>query len=373
MQVSATLIVRDEGFHIEACLRSLVGIVDEIIVVDTGSRDQTVEKALRFPIKFHAFEWCQDFSAARNYAISKASGEWILYIDADERLEVRDRALWREIVADKSKVGWRLRFYPRVGWTSYSELRLFRNDPRIRFQGVIHERMQDGVDAVCRTDGLDIGFADIALHHLGYEGGQRHKIARNVPLLRAYLANDPTRVYCWWHLGEMLLFAGDEDGAIDAWSRGIEVARKQSCSNSNAMPFFSLILLQHSRGADVHDLLQEAVSLFPGHLALRWLACKHALERSEGETVRKELEELASIDPDSFHDPELSYNKSLFSYASRDSLALCHFRAGRFSEAAEWYRRAAAGAPDARANEARAQLAAARASVMHFAQKQRCS
>ena len=63
--------------------------------------------------------------------------------------------LWRDIVADKSKAGWRLRFYPRVGWTPYAELRLFRNDPRIRFRGVIHERMHDGVNAVCRSDGLD--------------------------------------------------------------------------------------------------------------------------------------------------------------------------------------------------------------------------
>ena len=364
MRVSAALIVRDESIFIEACLESLVDIVDEIVVVDTGSRDDTIDKVLRFPIKFRTFAWHQDFSAARNYAISQASGEWILYIDADERLEVRDLALWRDIVADKSKAGWNLRFYPRVGWTPYSELRLFRNDPRIRFCGVIHERMHDGVEAICRSDGLEIGFCDIALHHFGYEGGQRHKITRNIPLLRAYLANDPTRVYCWWHLGQMLLLAGDEGGAIEAWSHGIEVARRQSATNSpgNGMPFFSLILLQHSCGIAVDDLLQEAVSMFPGHLALRWLACKYALERGEGESVREDLEELASIDPDSFCDPELSYNKSLFSYASRDSLALCHFRAGRFSEAAEWYRRAAGAAPNARANEARAQLAAVRAS-----------
>ena len=147
--------------------------------------------------------------------------------------------------------------------------------------------------------------------------------------------------------------------------RGIEVARGQGAtvSTGNSMPFFSLILLQHSCGIAIDDLLQEAVRLFPEHLALRWLACKYALERGDGESVREDLEGLASINPDSVRDPELSYDKSLFSYASRDSLALCHFRAGRFSEAAEWYRRAAAAAPDARANEARAQLAAAKASA----------
>jgi tetratricopeptide (TPR) repeat protein len=362
MRVSASLIVRDESAFIEGCLESLSGKVDEIVVVDTGSVDDTVVKALRFPIKLHSFEWCGDFSAARNYAIAQSSGDWILYIDADERLEVPDMAIWRATLADKNKAAWRLRLYLRVGWTPISELRLFRNDPRIRFRGVIHERTHEGVNEVCDSDGLEIGFSDVALHHIGYEGNQQHKISRNVPLLRDYLAKNPNRVYCWWHLGQMLLLAGDEDGAAEAWSTGIEIARQQGAGHTtNGMPLFSLILLQHSRGMPVDDLLAEGLKLFPEHLALRWLNAKHALERGEGERVRKELETLAAIDPESFSDVEMSYKKQLFSHASRESLALCHFRAGRYREAAEWYRRAAPAAPDPTACELRAQLAEAQA------------
>jgi tetratricopeptide (TPR) repeat protein len=95
-------------------------------------------------------------------------------------------------------------------------------------------------------------------------------------------------------------------------------------------------------------------------VALRWLACKHALERGEGEIVREDLEELAAIDPDSLSDLELSYDKKLFTYAIPESLALCHFRAGRFREAAEWYRRAAPAAPEPLACEVRAKLAEAK-------------
>ena len=211
---------------------------------------------------------------------------------------------------------------------------------------------------------MTIGTCDVALHHVGYEGGQRHKIARNVPLLRDYLAKDPTRVYCWWHLGEMLLFAGDEDWRC----RGVE-ERHRGCAETGPLRIrpatacrsSRCILLEHSRGVAIDDLLAEAVRRFPEHLALRWLACKHALERGEGESARADLERLAAIDPDNFHDPELSYDKKLFSYASRESLALCHFRAGRFHEAAEWYRRAAPSSPDPRACEVKAQLADAKA------------
>ncbi|MGC1178537.1 MAG: tetratricopeptide repeat protein, partial [Methyloceanibacter sp.] len=67
--------------------------------------------------------------------------------------------------------------------------------------------------------------------------------------------------------------------------------------------------------------------------------------------------------PDAFYDPEVAYNKKLFSHACRETLALCHFRAGRYAEAAHWYRRAAAAAPDPRACEVRAQLAEAKAAA----------
>ena len=359
MPVSATLIVRDESAFIEACLESLTPIVDEIVLIDTGSLDDTIDKARRFPIKLHTFPWRHDFSAARNFAIEQSSGDWILYIDADERLEVPDRNVWNEIVADERKVGWKMRFYPRLGWTAYAELRLFRKDPRIRFRGVIHERIHEGVEKVSLSDGMDIGSCDVVLRHVGYESGLRRKISRNVPLLRDYLAKDPSRVYCWWHLGQMLLLAGDEEGAIEAWRTGIEVARAAGAKGptSNGMPYFSLLLLEHSRGELIDDLLAEAVQLFPTHLALRWLACRYAVERGDQEIPRKDLEALARIDPDSFRDPELSYDGKLFSFAAPETLALSYFRAGRFREAAEWYRRAASAAPDRQACEVRARLA----------------
>jgi glycosyltransferase involved in cell wall biosynthesis len=364
MRVSATLIVRDESPFIEGCLASLLGFVDEIILVDTGSRDDTTEIAERYSIKLHSFPWRDDFSAARNYAIAQAKGDWILYIDADERLEVPERQLWNDVLADSGKAAWKLRFYPRVGWTPYAELRLFRNDPRIRFRGVIHERVQDSVGAVCQADGREIGCCEICLHHVGYESDQSHKLPRNIPLLKSYISHDPERVYCWWHLGDMLQLFGDEDGAAEAWREGIKVARSQTdrlYPLSNGLPFVSLIALQCRRGIPCDDLIDESLRLFPKNLYLQWFHCQLALERGNGELVRNRLEKLAAIDPDGFYDPEISYDKTLFSYTSRETLALCHFRAGRYGEAAHWYRLASAAAPDPHACEVRALLAQARA------------
>jgi tetratricopeptide (TPR) repeat protein len=363
-RLSAALIVRDESSFIEGCLQSLVGRVDEIVVVDTGSRDDTVEKALRFPITLHRFAWRDDFAVARNFALDRASGDWILYIDADERFEVPHPAMLGAALADDRKVAWNLRFHPRVAWTPYAELRLFRNDPRIRFHGAIHERVHEGVAGVARADGKTTGDCDLALHHVGYEDDQAHKNPRNIPLLRARLERDPDHLYSWWHLGQSLLLAGDEEGALATWTRGMEVARMLPAATqciSDAQSAVALIRLRIKRGEAVEPILREALALYPDHLSLRWIEATSALERGEDEAARPVLETLAAIDPDHFFDRRVSYDKALFRYLARDALALCHFRAGRFADAARFYRMAAQGSPDREACEVKARLAELRA------------
>jgi len=94
--LSACLIVRDASKYLLRCLKSIQHVVDEIIIIDTGSRDDTLEISRKFTDKIFFFEWIDDFAAARNFALSKASGDWILRIDA-ELLKTfpRDKALHR--------------------------------------------------------------------------------------------------------------------------------------------------------------------------------------------------------------------------------------------------------------------------------------
>ncbi len=193
-RVTAALIVRNESRVIEDCLASLAGRVDEIVVVDTGSRDDTIAKARHFPVQLHHFKWCDDFSAARNFAIEQATGDWILYIDADERLSVPRPDGLAGLLANEGKVGWTVRFHPRLDWTPYAELRLFRNDPRIRFRGAIHETHYDSVLQVASADAKEVGECDLTLQHVGYETDQAYKNSRNIPLLRVLLDREPDRL-----------------------------------------------------------------------------------------------------------------------------------------------------------------------------------
>ena len=85
-RVSLCMIVRDEEKNLEACLAPVADLFDEIIIVDTGSQDGTIEIARRFTPHVHHFQWCDDFSAARNESLRHATGDWIFWLDADDRV-----------------------------------------------------------------------------------------------------------------------------------------------------------------------------------------------------------------------------------------------------------------------------------------------
>jgi glycosyltransferase involved in cell wall biosynthesis len=113
MLLSAALIVRDEAEHLDACLASLGGLVDEIVVVDTGSRDDSLEVAQRHGAVIGHEAWESDFLTPRNRALDLASGDWILYIDADERVRPADHATVRDLLAAATDhVSFRVRFVP---------------------------------------------------------------------------------------------------------------------------------------------------------------------------------------------------------------------------------------------------------------------
>ena len=119
-RLSAAMIVRDEEAFLPNCLQSIHATVDEIVVVDTGSRDATKAVARRFGARVFDFAWRDDFAARRNHAIDQATGDWILYIDADERLRPIDPAYLRGMLSDTSKVGYQMRFFPATGFTEAS-------------------------------------------------------------------------------------------------------------------------------------------------------------------------------------------------------------------------------------------------------------
>jgi len=183
--LSLCMIVKNEEAFLEKSLQSVQGLVDEIIIVDTGSTDTTKEIARRFTSKVYEFTWCDDFAAARNESLKYATGEWILILDADEVIAREDFVHLKEVIGLNENVGFNLihRNYTNdvkaAGWVSgqddrYLEskvangwwqtpiIRLFKNSKGIKFEGVVHET----VDNSLLKNGT-IGELNIPIHHYG--------------------------------------------------------------------------------------------------------------------------------------------------------------------------------------------------------------
>lgn len=360
--LSATLIVRNEAAVLPRCLASLRGLVDETIVVDTGSTDHSPQLAAEFGARVVHHAWQDDFAAARNRALSEARGRWILYIDADECAQPLSRDHLAATLDDPSAVAATVRFRSRTGFTRYRECRLFRNDPRIRFRHRIHESMLPDVEAVMLSDGARMTSSSLSIDHFGYDGDQTRKHQRNAALLRARLEHDPEHVYSWNHLGQTRAGLGDITGAVAAWEHAINIVRASRLRDPlHALPFGSLLLYGESAAAHV-GLLDEALGRFPGDYLFQWLHGRRLVESHRWAEARPILEELASIDGDTFcSDTGLAYDTRIFGASTYEALGLCHFQLGAYGESARWYEAACAAEPDNPAHNVRRRLASARA------------
>ncbi|MBI2425183.1 MAG: glycosyltransferase [Candidatus Hydrogenedentes bacterium] len=202
--ISAVLIVRDEARHLANCLRALRGVVDEIVVADTGSTDDSVAIAEAAGARVVHFPWCNDFAAARNAALAAASGAYALAIDADEYLDqpesAREKLIAHVAAYDRHTVGTiTIRSYTAAKtWVHDETERLFCREA-FEYGGAIHEQItpREGVKRSAPT-GLSV------LHH-GYAQSPEdpsHKARRNIPILKRALAAYPNDEYFWFQLGK---------------------------------------------------------------------------------------------------------------------------------------------------------------------------
>jgi tetratricopeptide (TPR) repeat protein len=358
--LSATLIVRNEERVLGACLASLDQIVDEIIVVDTGSTDRSAELAACHGAKIFHFPWNDNFSAARNFAIEQASCPWLLYIDADERLRDGDRGMLETALSAPGAVAATVRFYPRSGYTAYREYRLYRRDPRLRFEGVVHEGMFPSIWRLIAAEGGHMLDCGLTIDHLGYDGPQMHKAERYLRLLAHATEEDPERIYLWWHLGTIHRDLGKIDEAEACWRRGLALARVRGPRDGDdCLCHFELIKLELASGGDAAELIAEGRRLRPDNHLLQWFEAKSLMRRGRLSDASAIFAALSRIDPETLV-AENAYDKRIFGAGAADLAAECAFRAGDYAEAARWYGVAEAASDDALEYRCKRQLAESR-------------
>ena len=204
-RVSLCMIVRNEEANLPNCLASVASLFDEIIVVDTGSTDRTNELAVAAGARVFDFPWIDHFAAARNESLRHATGDWIFWLDADDRLDESNRtklkALLSSLKDDQAAYTLKCRCLPDASGstTTVDHVRLFRNRPDVRWEFRVHEQILLAV----RQSGAELRWADVIIDHAGYvDPALRHrKLERDLRLLQLEEAERPGHPFTLFNLG----------------------------------------------------------------------------------------------------------------------------------------------------------------------------
>jgi tetratricopeptide (TPR) repeat protein len=279
--LSLCLIVRDEAENLPRVVESCRGLATEVIVVDTGSTDDTVAVARQLGARVEHFPWVEDFAAARNCSLELATGEWIMVMDADDefpRDEVAAVRRWLRHPAAVDVVGLYRRYpYPGVDRDSVSvHPWLFKNGRGLRFSGAIHEVLVRADGAPARPEVT----LPVTLHHHGIDTAEaaERRAHRNVPMLRAAVARDPRDVRIRFYLGLSLMEAEAWDEAASHLADVVTGIGPEVDLSPKARACLGFALLRNGRAAEAERALREGLTFHPRYPDL-WYALGLVLER----------------------------------------------------------------------------------------------
>ena len=227
--LSLSMIVRDEATRIEACLQSVQDFVDEMVVVDTGSTDETVALAQACGARVEHLEWPGDFAPARNAALEHVKGDWVLVLDADEQLRTEAIPKLKALMAQPDVLVINLlRHELGAAMAPYSNVsRLFRRHPRIQWSKPYHSMIDESVAALMRDEPQwrIANCAEPALLHDGYRPellSGTDKAERLRQSMERWLEEQPGDPYACAKLGALEVSEGNRDRGIKLLRHGLE-------------------------------------------------------------------------------------------------------------------------------------------------------
>uniref|UniRef100_A0A832A6S7 Glycosyltransferase n=1 Tax=Desulfacinum infernum TaxID=35837 RepID=A0A832A6S7_9BACT len=265
-RLSLCMIVKNEEKNLPRCLESVQGQVDEIVVVDTGSTDGTREVAARYGAKVLTYRWQNDFSAARNVSLDHASGDWVLWLDADEELlDSSQGVTLRQLAAVSDMDGYLMPIQNMKldgTFTAHYAVRFFRKLDGIHFEGKAHESVGDWL---LRYGGR-IERSPVAIRHWGYaitEERLQEKLDRNLELLMAQVEKDPNNSYAHYYVGMSLMAKKNFEGGYRHLKKAQELGPttpNMECLVLNMLAYYHL---HHGNHRTAEELTRRSLSITP--------------------------------------------------------------------------------------------------------------
>ena len=341
--LSLCMIAKNEEQFIGDCLASVRNLVDEIILVDTGSTDRTVEIAESFGAKIHRLPWQGDFAAARNASLKHATGDWILVLDADEMIPSEHHAELKRALRSQDFVGYNLiieNLLGEEGETHQTALifRMFRNRPDIRYEGIIHEQALPSAE---RT-GMPVQNVNARIIHRGYLDryvNERDKHERNLAILLRQIEDEPENPYAHFNLGQTYKMKGQQEESARAYEQALGLLKAQNAPLTTAYwphLYFSFVDLYRLMGRfdQALALADEAIEKFPSYpdiLMTRGLVLLDMTRFEEAIACFEACRAYKGIIYSSGNDP------SVPTYKSSQALGVAYFRMGQLAQARKYF------------------------------------
>lgn len=345
--LSACLIVKNEEHNLERCLSSIVNVVDEIVVVDTGSTDRTMDIARSFGACLYEHPWEENFSKHRNQSISYATKDWVMIIDADEelvlgpggvevfRLAIRDIAnstdgghLAAAVVADDIQSG-------RVAMKQ-NTARLFKRG-HIRYNGIVHNQ------AVMDSKASLIEESIAYLRHYGYDltfvEMQQKKTARTLPMVLKWMKDEPDNYHPHFYLTQIYMESGDTKKAIEhgeiylSHKKELEVSGHDNFNRSIYYSMFSAYM-RLERFDDANRWLTEGLKEDPVNIDLAFALVQFGVRSNQHHLVYMGANQFVNLYNAMKNNPLMRQNRFMYSCNAESycyclyQLALSQFRLG---------------------------------------------
>ncbi len=331
------MIVRNEAATVGRCLLSVRSLVDEIVIVDTGSNDRTIEVCRGYGAVVHSFPWQDDFSAARNFGLEKATGDWILVLDADDELAATDCSKVRGLFSAPRFDAYLFRTVSYLGDKPGGDVvvcphvRLFRNRPAFRYIGVIHER-------VSLPPGARLAWRGITVFHYGYLTPAIHrqdKVRRNLRICEAAVLAGPGDAFAHFNLGTEHLRSGNYFKALASFRRAHRLVEAESGWAPELVKKLAFCLIRLHRHREAEILLVKGLESYPDYTDLVFLKAGLHQDRGEYAQAAREFGRCLKMGEAPFMYPT---DLGMGTYKAAFGLGYAHHALGNHLQAAAAYR-----------------------------------
>ena len=273
MKISACYIVKDEIAELEKSLSKIKNIVDEIIVINTGTDNNIGLTVRRSGGRVYPYQWENDFAAARNYALEQAAGDWIVFLDADEYVSLVDRKKMREIIEQHQESDVLLVKLYNIENKDEDNIidffwapRIFKNSRELRYVGKIHEQLKRNGAPIEKVSLVDPKW--LRIYHTGYETEKlKAKAERNLDFLLELESkkDEPDHKYVYMYLAETYLSLGNMALAVQYARKDIALGRKIGVTYASRSHRILLQQLEANQASDkaICEAAEKAVKDFP--------------------------------------------------------------------------------------------------------------